>query len=421
MIELKDFQQEQYDKYVNEGYCFLAWETGVGKTFPMLKLMTETNEKFFILCPNSVEQQWEKYLTEYKIPFCYYADGIKDDAQAVIAGIEVVTRRLSVPQVKSPEYKKWRPIFDELQLKLMKYNLIIDECHKVKDPTSEIYKILRKFIFKRYAFLSATPIESGAWDNYAYFSICKAFNYDMNPKLKSFSAFKTNYCKTDFFNAITDMDSKLSEEWSKHWSIKKHPEDVVIINEIEIPLTENAETFFKNVVGDYDNFIKRRQIVNGFLYVDIAGRKEQFEFDVTTKIETLETLMFLNEGKFLIFFEFEKEREDLRKIEGGFEYKKFKDIEEFKHNDKKFMFAHYKSISAGVRVSYISHIVLYTIALSNTSKHQAIGRAKYFGRTEPLNVYNFIVEGKFENRILQNNQKKYKRFKDFFLGADNEK
>ena len=243
----------------------------------------------------------------------------------------------------------------------------------------------------------------------------------MNAKLKSFTAFKTNYCQVDFFKAIIDIDKKLASEWSSHWSIKSHPENVVKINEVEIPLTKNVETFFKNSVGDYDNFIKRRQIVNGFLYVDIDGRKEQFEFDVTTKIETLETLMFLNEGKFLIFFEFEKERQDLRKIEGGFEYKKFKDIEEFQNNDKKFMFAHYKSISAGVRVSYIQHIVLYTIALSNTSKNQAIGRAKYYGRTEPLNVYNFIVDGKFENRILINNEKKYIRFKEFFGGEYNEK
>jgi hypothetical protein len=154
--------------------------------------------------------------------------------------------------------------------------------------------------------------------------------------------------------------------------------------------------------------------------VDIAGRKEILEFEKTSKLETLDTIMFLTEGKFLVFFEFEKERMDLKTLEGGFEYKKFKDIEAFRTNDKKFMFAHYKSINAGVRISYISHIVLYTIATSNIARRQAVGRAKYFNRKETLNVYNFIVDGKFENRILQNNLKKYKRFKEFFGEKDEE-
>lgn len=416
-IVLEDFQQEQYDKFDKLRYCFIAWETGIGKTFPMLKYMIDKkDEQFVILTPNSVTGQWEEYFNKYNISYCYYADGVDTTKQAVIAGIEVFTKRLSIPQVKAPEYKKWRPVFDDLQLKFMNYNLVIDECHKVKDPTSEIYRILNKFFFKRYAFLSATPIEGGAWDNYSFFKICKPFNYDMNAKLKSFSAFKENYCQIDFFGKITDMNKELANEWSGHWSIKKHKEDFVIEHNIEVPLSETVDIYFKNVVGDFDNYIKRRQIVNGFVYVDIAGRKEVLEFEKTSKLETLDTLLFLTEGKFLVFFEFEKERHDLKTLEGGFEYKKFKDIEKFRTSEHKFMFAHYKSINAGVRISYISNIVLYTIATSNIARRQPVGRAKYFNRKEKLNVYNFIVDGKFENRILQNNKKKYKRFIEFFRG-----
>jgi hypothetical protein len=84
--------------------------------------------------------------------------------------------------------------------------------------------------------------------------------------------------------------------------------------------------------------------------------------------------------------EIKKEKEELSTIEGGMEYKNIKSIDEFEKNDKRFLYAHYASLNAGVRISFIDDIMLYTISMSNTAKSQSIGRGEFSERNKTLNV-----------------------------------
>ena len=126
----------------------------------------------------------------------------------------------------------------------------------------------------------------------------------------------------------------------------------------------------------------------------------------------------LSTCKFVIFYCFEKEKEELATIEGGMEYKNIKSIDEFEKNDKRFLYAHYASLNAGVRISFIDDIMLYTISMSNTAKSQSIGRGEFSERNKTLNVYSFIVDSKLENDVIENNAEKAKRFREFLNGEE---
>lgn len=421
-IELSDFQQEQYNKFVEKRYCNIAWETGVGKTFPILKYLLEhPDEKYLIIAPKTVTKQWIIYCQKYDLKFYDWGDEKSLPANIEICGLELFTKRNSIPQAGSKEYKEYQKKITEMQRKFKEYNLILDECHKIKAPTSQIARILKKLFFKRYAFLSGTGQESGAWDNFIYFFINPYFNWGGFKRPTSFTEFKKLYCTVDIWGSIEGMNKSLEELFKSEWSFKQHDKDWVVESEIQIPVDVITKNIFKYSVGDYDTFIKMRQIVNGFVYLQIGERKECLIFSETEKITALKSLLALSDDKILVFFEFDKERQDLRQIEGGFEYKDIKSVEEFENNDCKFMFAHYKSLGTGVRLSYINEIVLYTLALSNTAKNQSIGRGKFAERTKPLYVYTFAVDSEFERDIKENNKKKWERFMEFKNGTEKTK
>jgi DNA or RNA helicases of superfamily II len=114
------------------GYSYLAWETGTGKTLTALKI-AEQFHNVLILCPASVIQVWESEIRKWSIYLKRY---------------------------KIVSYDKFR-LYHQKILKERYWDFVIfDEAHKLKSIRAKITKLIMKIFPKTYkVMLSGTPFE----------------------------------------------------------------------------------------------------------------------------------------------------------------------------------------------------------------------------------------------------------------------
>lgn len=81
-FELRDYQQEGFDRFMDEGHACFCWMTGAGKSFPAiyaldsLRYDEEDAKKAVVVHGKATEQQWKQYFEEF-------APRLKDEVEVV--------------------------------------------------------------------------------------------------------------------------------------------------------------------------------------------------------------------------------------------------------------------------------------------------------------------------------------------------
>jgi len=114
------------------GYTYLAWETGTGKTLTALKIAERFNN-VLILCPASVIQVWTGEIAKWNI---------------------------SLKNYKIVSYDTFRLHHQKILKERFWDFVIFDEAHKLKSIRAKITKLIMKIFSKSYKImLSGTPFE----------------------------------------------------------------------------------------------------------------------------------------------------------------------------------------------------------------------------------------------------------------------
>jgi SNF2 family DNA or RNA helicase len=228
---LLQHQKRAIEKF--NGYAYLAWETGTGKTLTALKI-AENFKNVLIICPASV---------------------VKNVWQA-----EIEKWNINLKRVKIISYDKFRIHYKEILNEAWWDFLILDEAHKLKNVRAQITKLIMKIFPKTYKImLSGTPFEKPE-DYYTQLRILRADH--------PFSQLSYSQYKFSFF--------------------KLHPEFNYIVDFIS-PAIKKA--FLEKYVFPYVDFVKREDVVDlpSLIEDDKYFYQEDYLPAADTLFERLET------------------------------------------------------------------------------------------------------------------------------------
>jgi SNF2 family DNA or RNA helicase len=229
-------QQRAIEKF--NGYSYLAWETGTGKTLTALKI-AENFRNVLIMCPASVKQVWYQEIEKW---------GIK------LNNFEIISYdsfRLHHPKI----------------LKKAFWNLIIfDEAHKLKSIRANITKLVMKVFTKTYkVMLSGTPFEKPE----DYYSQLKILRPDHPFNEMSFTQYKNAFFRIDgMFYYIIDFLPGVKEKFLERY-VFPYIDFVKRADIIELPSLIEDDKYFTSaryLIEPNNKRIDGENILQAFMY-----------------------------------------------------------------------------------------------------------------------------------------------------------
>lgn len=423
MITLTEQQDSVLKKIKQKNYCICVARTGWGKAYVGLKWVLETQEQTFIICPAHLIPQWSELLKNQGIGFGIY------DEKHIIPSNKVVLfsmQKLSLHYSKvsepknmaikglSPEkfnqqkkaFKDYKIAVENFKDKSKNANVIIDEFHRATDYNSELFGFIKKNKFKNYLLTSATPID-GSYLN--IFSAIRLIHYvDLTKEhgigFKNITEFKKMHCIVDEYDAIQEIKQdaiNVLKSFCDFFNYENDEEKLTNQIEVIIDLPKKKIDFEgeeKSIVGliNQETFIKKRQILNGFIYKD----NSVIQLFDNEKIKIIDNILFdESPKKVLIFYDFIEEREQLKSLSDIMFYKKYEDIETFKNNDKQALAVHFKSLGEGIRLKFVDVIIFFSFCMSVRTMTQAKGRALFARRKDKITVYRLKTNTTFERKL----------------------
>ncbi|PWA08630.1 DNA helicase [Pueribacillus theae] len=378
---LYDFQRDLLNNI--EPNYIIAADTGTGKTMMAIHHYLKHNkgEPLLIVAPPQKikEGGWQRELdfvaSKYNIEIPYD-----------ILSYGVLSKRWK-------EYKNWF--------------LVMDECHYVKNPTSQRGKAAIKLTQQstHFLLLSATPSSNGWGDTIAYMIM---FGYYKNKT--QFLREHAIYNRIDYgngpVNVVSDFrDQEILQKIYQSFSIKLAKEDC-----LDLPPLVFEKIHF-NPSKEY-NIIKKDRVLGEELFDNIAKLQHGLRFyaNQSDKLKYTEMLLEGTEENIIIFYNYKQENEELKKIAKKLKKKVF-EVSGSKTNlpDKvvwpelknSVTIVQYQAGAAGIELQYANIVVFYSPTYSYQDYEQALGRAYRNGQTKKVTVYQYITKGTVETNIYK--------------------
>ncbi|OLN21453.1 DNA helicase [Domibacillus antri] len=363
-----------------------ACDTGTGKTIMSLHhyLKNSNGEPLLIVAPPQkiLEGGWDRDIQKV----CdHYGISLSYDTMSY----GVIAR-------KAPEYKGWFVIFDE--------------CHYVKNSTSQRGKAAAKLIKQSSGFslLSATPSSNGWEDTINYFIMFGQYKnktdfhrqhavwgtlYLGQRTVKKVEGWKDDHLLKAKYQAI-------STKLSKDECLDLPPlvyEDVVFKRSTEYLKIKKDRLIEKD--GGTIAFDTQPKLAHGLRYW--ANQKD--------KLSYVEMLAEGTSENIVIFYYYQQEKEDLIQLLG--KKKRIYEVsgkkselpphETWDQLKDSVTLVQYMAGAAGIELQYANIVVFYTPTYSFQDYEQALGRAYRNGQTKKVTVYRFMTKATIEEKIYE--------------------
>ena len=403
MIEKLFPHQEQGARFLLEhSRGCLFWEVGTGKTNTAISAVNRLPKgKLLILAPACVIRgMWQKY---DDLPINHYTDMIT---------YEYLSRH--------PDY--WRT---------HQYDYVIcDECHKLKNRKSHVYKAVRTLTKpSRCLFawgLTGTPYATSFLDIWGIFN---ALNID--EFTESYDSFMHSCydCRVIYVNAgrfiyqpdklKTGMLEILVERIAKHANVLRSQDCVKLpeltIKEIKVDgmRTKQYIDAVKGIVTYADGHQetvnklacvqKLHQLSNGFVY-DAAHKAVVFiknnKIDICADLIQTE---LEERDKLIIVYVYQNDYECLAKLLDELKISHTNDFDGFVSNQV-LLLQEQKAIGVNLQ-EFTSCMIFYTFSYAYLEYNQTVGRIYRVGQKVPCKIYALINTGTSEPKIWQAVQK----------------
>lgn len=378
---LYNFQRQLLNS-IEENYIIAA-DTGTGKTMMAIHhyLKHNTGEPLLILAPPQKikEGGWQRELD-------FVASHYNIEIPYDIISYGVLSKRWK-------EYKDWF--------------LVMDECHYVKNPTSQRGKAAINLTKQstNFLLLSATPSSNGWGDTIAYMIM---FGYYKNKTqfLKEHAVYNRIDYGNGPVNVVSDYrDQEKLQKLYQSFSIKLAKEDC-----LDLPPLVFEKVHFKPS-KEY-NIIKKDRVLGEELFDNISKLQHGLRFyaNQADKLKYTEMLLEGTEENVIIFYNYKQENEELKKIAKKLKKKVFEvsgsktnlpDKEKWTSLKNSVTIVQYQAGAAGIELQYANIVIFHTPTYSYQDYEQALGRAYRNGQTKKVTVYQYITKNTIETSIYQ--------------------
>lgn len=381
---LYEYQKKVIDK-ADSSWLF-ALGTGTGKTILSIHhyLKHYNGESLLIIAPAQkvLEGGWDR---EVQRVANFYNIQIQYD----VMSYGVLAKKWDL-------YKGWFVIFDE--------------CHYVKNPTSQRGKAALNLtrISTNFSLLSATPSSNGWADTINYMLM---FNFYRNKTqfIKEHAIHETKFFGQKQIKVIADWkDQDKLKMLYQSISTKLSKDDC-----LDLPPLIFEDVYFK-VSKEYEIIRKKRvlETENGPIAYDTVMKLQhglRFYANQKDKLSYTEMLAESTNENIVIFYYYQQEKDDLVKVLA--KNKKIYEVsgkvnhlpsrDQWDELKNTVTLVQYQAGAAGIELQYCNLVIFYTPTFSFQDYDQALGRAYRNGQTKKVTVYRYITKKSVEEHVYR--------------------
>jgi SNF2 family DNA or RNA helicase len=342
-----------------DGYSYLAWETGTGKTLTALKI-AENFRNVLIMCPASVKQVWHQEIEKW---------GIR------LNNFEIVS------------YDWFRLHYDKV-LRRAFWNLIIfDEAHKLKSIRAQITKLVMKIFTKTYkVMLSGTPFEKPE----DYYSQLRILRPDHPFNEMTFTQYKNAFFRIDgMFYYIIDFLPGIKEKFIERF-VLPYVDFVRRADIVELPSLIEDDKYFSSgryLIDQTNKQIVGDNILQAFMYEyrKSALLKDKIDYVIDFINDNPQTVVFSYFIEPLNLIVKKLDRKNVYFLTGQDK----KDLEYALKKGEKPILATY-CISEGINLTEYKNIIFLCLPLAWRVYEQALSRVWRYGQEDKVYLQRLI-------------------------------
>lgn len=381
---LYDFQKKILNN-INPSYLIAA-DTGTGKTIMAIYhyLKHSNGEPLLIVVPPQKKKEggWDR-----DIEFVSKQHDLKINYEQLSYG--VLAKQWD-------KYKGWFVVFDE--------------CHYIKNPTSQRGKAANKLTraSSNFLLLSATPNANGWIDTMNYF-IMFGFYKNKTQFLKAHAIYDDMFVgRPRPVKVVSDFREKgLLKEAYQTFSVKLSKDEA-----LDLPPLVFEDVYFK-ATKEYKTIEKDRVLeVDGelVLYDSISKLQHGLRFyaNQSDKLKYAEMLAESTEENMVVFYYYQDEKNELIQLMKKLKkevYEVSGQKSEIPPRDtwdklkNSVTLVQYMAGSAGIELQYANTVVFYTPTYSYQDYEQALGRCYRNGQEKKVTAYRFMTKETIEMAI----------------------
>lgn len=408
-MKLYQYQEDYIAKLPNS--CIMAADLGTGKTLMSLakwERQRKPGHKLLVVAPAAKirtmdwQHEAERWFSDYTTP---REDGtlIYSVAFPDITYISYESLRLMDKTTKRPRHWQFTAARNGGQI----YDVIADECHALKNPTSKQSKALQEIKKSGGDFigLSGTPMPNG-WIDFAGYS--KLFGFTTG-----ITEFKNEYCVYQEFAGfpqlvkyinIPELEHQLARvafKLSREQAAELPSRKLIGVN-IEMP---------KKMAKVYQTIRVTRKDPRNNELMDNSSRLLSVLRQSTTeaRLDNLLSIVDDSSDNIIVFYNYISEREAILKALKKTD-KKILRYDGEKHDklpasdaelSNTVLVAHYKSASTGLNLQWANVTIYFSPTYSYQEFEQSVGRTHRNGQTKKCLYYLFNVKTTVDRDIWE--------------------
>ena len=408
MLKIKLFKHQEdileETKDMNKVAYYL--DMGLGKTFVGSEKLHQLNKRAnLLICQKSLIPMW---INHFKT---YYKYQVFDG-----------TKSTQLNQVLN-SYEKLRPFvliinYDLVFRRDLKsvfrhdFTLMLDESSMIQNEKTKRTKYILKMHPDNIILLSGTPT-SGKYERLWSQAQLLGWNITKSKYNKIYVNWDTMYLGIQKFKVVNKDHpyknvQRLKRKLREHGAVFMKTEDVFELPEqnfipIKVKQSSNYRKFLKDKYLEFDN----QELLGDTALTYLLGLRQLSGMYSKEKLDRLSDLIDSTEDRLIIFYNFERELDEIVKIAKNkirpisIVNGKTKNLTNYETKDNSITLIQYQAGSMGLNLQKANKIVYFTPPQQSELYEQSKKRIHRIGQERSCFYYNLIVEKSVEERIYR--------------------
>lgn len=375
---------------------------GMGKTFMAGEKMKELGKKLnVVVCQKSKVDDWIQHFRDYYPKLKIYNGTVKgfdydidvhlfsQDTGIIVINYDLIFRR---------EYLK----------NLEDFTLVLDESSIIQNPSAKRTAAVLKLKPSAVILLSGTPT-AGKYEN--LWSQARLLGWKIS--LEAYNNNYINWVKLDDVPvSVVDKNDpyknvdRLKQKFREHGAIFQTLEDGIELPEqnfvkVFVPKSLKYKQFLKHKVAT----INDKDVLGDTTFSLRLFLRYFAGYLSKEKLQAFKDLLDSTEERFIVFYNFNAELDELLKLCEGWEISiingKTKDLTAYENSEKSVTFVQYQAGAMGLNLQKANRMIYFTLPEKSDLFEQSKARIHRIGQSKPCFYYLMIVKGSIEESILK--------------------